>query len=306
MSKFPRQFAILLALLLAFQAFSWAAASPPVGLISALKGPVQLKKDNKWGKASMMQSLPDGAHLKVGPNGQAVVVLFQSGARFQLAANSEAVVSASSCKAVSGAAPKSLAALPIRQTNLLKSSSVATGRPASTVLRGKERIFLNSLADTATLETNPTFRWQAVEKDISYQIQVEDEMGKVIWKDEIAKTEATYPATAPALRSGIEYYWTISTRVEQTPFQEEGVFRILSPEERETLTKELAALPPVVAEDEAGEAAVVGVLRAEVYAHAGLRDEAIEAYQKLAEQFPDSEAVRETLVDLRAAQKRAP
>ena len=278
------------------------AQAAAVGLIVSTKGDVKVQRPAKkdWVKASVMLSLADGSQVKVGPNSQAVVVLYGNGARYEIAPGSVAQLSATACKNIAGPAPKAMSVLPIRQAQILKDSRVAGGRAASTVLRsGTNHLELQSLSNTAVLESRPTFRWRSVEGAAAYKVKLWDENDQQIWQGESATSTLSYPADAPALKPGIEYLWAVTTNVNDTRYKGEGVFRLLADEKSKEVKNELAPLQG--AENDA----VTGVTRAEIYASYSLWDDAIAAYQQLAQAFPDASNIHKALANLLAEQGRA-
>lgn len=293
---------IAVTLIVAFMALSGSAAqAADVGLIASVTGDVKVmdKPGAKWGKASVMQTLVDGSSIKVEPNSGAVIVLFHGGERYQLAPNSVAALTADTCRSVSGPPPKTLPALHIRQAKQLQGSRVASGRAASTVLRGgMAHIELQGLSATSILEARPVFKWSAVPDAASYKVRLWNDADEIIWQSEAQMTSLAYPADAPTLKPGMDYLWTVSTTVKDTLFKGEGIFRVLPPEKQQAVKDELAALGAL--DDEA----ISGVLRAEVFARHELWDDAVTTYQQLVEKFPNAAAIREALAALLAGQAR--
>lgn len=278
-----------------------AVRADNVGLIASLSGNVQVMRapGAKSVKASVMQSLAPGSKISVAPGGRATVILFQDGARYELSPGSVTSVAANSCQGLSGPAPKSLAALPIRQRKLLASSQVASGRAASTTMRGPEQIGLQSLSATSISQARPVFEWGAVQGAASYQVQLWDENNEMVWQGESSATRLVYPENAPALQAETDYQWIVTTLIGEKPLKGEGVFRILNGEKIAAANAELAALDPALDE------ALAGVLRAEIFARYELWDDAIATYQQLAAKFPDSQTIDEALTQLLFGQARA-
>jgi hypothetical protein len=299
-----RAFVKLLLPTLALAGGQSAAHAENVGLIASIVGDVQVTRapGSKTGKASVMQPLPAGSSVRVGPTGRAIVILFQSGARYELGPASVTNLSDQGLRGVSGPAPKSLSALQIRQAKLLAGSRVASGRAASTILRtGPSHLQLQSLSATSVLESRPTFAWSAVKGASSYKVRLWNDEDQVIWQSEAQNTSLAYPADAVALKPEIDYLWTVTTSVGDTLFKGEGLFRVLDAQKIEAVKTEIAALEA----DKDSDEAVTGVLRAEVYARNELWDDAILAYQQLQAKFPDSEDIRDGLNTLLAGQSRS-
>lgn len=288
-----------LLLLAAALSLSKLASAAEAGLLVAVKGDVQTFRPakNKWSKASLMESVADGGKIKVEANGEATIALFAGGARYQLAPGSVTAVAPDACKTASGPAAKILSALPMKQVKDLAQSRVATGRPGGTVIRGGPHdIELQSLADTSTLAARPVFKWRAVDGAASYKLKVWDEKDDQIWQPEIAATTATYPAGALPLKPGIDYIWRVTATVKGERFTANGIFRVLTTEQKQAVADDLATL--------AGDDAATNVLRAEVFARHGLWDDAIAAYEALAAANPDAAVIHIALANLLAEQGR--
>ena len=281
-------------------AFSSGARAADVGLIASVSGPVEFFRPAKakWSKASPMQTLAVNSKVKTGPQGSAVVVLFEGGKRFQIAGDSVVSVSATECQKVSGAAPKALAPLAVRHVGLLKGSRIAGGKSASYVVRSGKQMELQSLAETASLQTRPTFRWKAIPGATSYKVRLEDQDGTQIWQGETTETNIAFPANLPDLKAGGDYVWTVTTIVGNDTSKATGLFWLLPAEKLKGVNDELEALKEV--EDEATRQ----VLRAEIYARAELWDEAIASYEKLAELSPELGSAHAQLAELLSAQGR--
>lgn len=276
------------------------ADAAEVGLLVAVKGDVQTFRPskNKWSKASLMESVADGGKIKVAPGGEAVITLYKNGERRQLGPGSVTTVAADACKTASGPAAITLPALPMKQIKDLAQSRVAVGRPGGTVLRGGPLdIELLGLFNTATRDRRPVFRWRAVAGAASYKLKVWDEKDDQIWQAEAVATSATYPADAPELKPGVDYIWRVTATVKGERFSANGIFRVLTHEQRVDAADELQTLPD-------GDDAVTQVLRAEFFVRRGLWDDAIAAYQSLAAAHPESAAIHSALANLLAEQGR--
>jgi hypothetical protein len=277
------------------------ARAADVGLISSIAGDVQVARPpgSKFSKASLMQSLADGSRVKVAPNSRAVVILFQGGTRYELGPGSVTTFAPGTCRKVSGPAPKPLPALQIRQAKLLQSSRVASGRAASTTIRGgPERIELHSLSATAVQQARPVFVWGALPGATAYKVRLWDENGELVWQREALTPRLDYPTEAPSLKPNTDYLWTVTSTVDDTVFKGEGNFQVLDDEKSRAVKVELDAL------DFSQDDAVAGVLRAEVFARYELWDDAIAIYQQLDTKFPASEAIRNALSELLIGQGR--
>ena len=283
-----------------------AADAHDVGVVAVAQDVrLQMPGQTKARAVSAMQNLPDGARLRVGAGGRAVVVLYADGSRFSLPAGSVAVFSAAGLKTEGAIAPKRLPNLKLQQAKVLRNSRIAYGRSASTIMRQGENIELQSLMFGATMEARPTFRWSAVSQAVSYKLQLLDDNDAPVFEREVSGTSLVYPPDAPILKPEIDYAWSVSTLAAGKNWTKEGTFRLLSPEKIAVAKSELAALET----DEAGavvedDAILNGVLRAEILRKYDLLDDAAAIYQMLVEKNSGSVALHMAFSEILASQNR--
>ncbi|HEX8551877.1 MAG TPA: DUF928 domain-containing protein [Abditibacteriaceae bacterium] len=290
---------------LAALSFAAAAEAADAGVLVSVQKDVKVHlPGGKVRRAGAMQSLPAGSRVQVGTGGRAVVVLLKDGSRYVLGSGSVSSIAADDLKSVSGPTAGRLPSLKLQQAKILQGSRVAYGRSASMVVRGEDKIELQSLAGGATLQDRPVFKWSPVPGATSYKIRLEDDNDRQILVREATTSEVAYPADAPPLKSGVEYLWRVSTVVGDNLWTQHSNFHVLSDKKRQALQAELDALKETDKPEDAEEAALNSVLQAEVYAKYDLLDDAITIYEQLIAKNPDSAALHSTLATLLADQNR--
>jgi hypothetical protein len=290
---------------LAALSFAAAAHAADAGVLVSVQKDVKVQlPGGKLRRAGAMQSLPANSRVQVGAGSRAVVVLLKDGSRYVLGAGSVASIAGDSLKTLSGPAAGRLPSLKLQQAKILQGSRVAYGRSASMVVRGMEKIELQTLASGATLQARPTFKWSPLAGATSYKIRLWDDNDQQILEREATTSEVTYPADAPPLKSGVEYLWRVTTVIGDNLFKQEGSFHVLSAEQRQSLQSELDALKEADKPEDAEESDLNAVLKAEVLAKYDLLDDAVAIYEQLAVKNPQSTAIHRALAGLLAEQNR--
>lgn len=224
-------------LLLSRQAIFAAQSDEVIAVITELKfnrGDIQITAPGKTSaeKPGVLQSLYNGSKVLVSKDATAMV-LFTDGS------NTVKVDDKNSPYEVKRAAKSGQAAGKLKETaNLLVGKSSAPNFVALAV-RGKLRgPTLLSPRDGKLLTATPTFQWMGMESEPS-TVKVHGPQG-VIWSAEnLATTQIAYPSSAPALKPGESYSWSVERRgaaVEKTSF------RLGSFDDNRTLQEQLAAI----------------------------------------------------------------
>ncbi len=166
-------------------------------------------------------------------------------------------------------------------------------RPATLMSGAEEQSALKLQSPVATFvkDTQPTFRWHAVQGAQGYTVQVLDEQFNIVATSP-ALTQPFWRAT-PSLKRGQEYVWQVTAEVDgkrvtsasaSTP---EAHFKILGAGKARALQTTIQHHPS-------------HLLRGTIYAQAGLLDEAEREYQALLRANPHSVIARKLLQHLRA------
>jgi hypothetical protein len=128
--------------------------------------------------------------------------------------------------------------------------------------------------------TTPTFYWGAGDVRNEYKLTVYDSDDKVIYETTVHGKSFTYPSSAPVLKPGSTYSWTV--RLDGTLLAEPVQpveFVLLSAEERNTIDY---ALKEIV-----GDSVDEQIKRAEIFVKARLWYDSVAAYSALIIKYPD-------------------
>lgn len=187
------------------------AAPDPVAMVTDLQGAVTVVSPPKSEPPAILGSVLPGAIYQVPEGGTLVVVYFTSGQEFSF--QGPAMVQ------FDAAEPLSLAGNVAERRNPLL-GKVGTGvkiKPvgkvqAAVVMRAASqtsRVKMLTLVGTRTLEVQPEFRWEAVEKGATYAFELTDHTGRALIQTEVGGTAYRLPADVK-LADGQTYTWIVS------------------------------------------------------------------------------------------------
>lgn len=206
---------LLAALLVALFSLSHSAtAQNRVALLTDINGTVEVARagSQSFAPAEWGTQLFEGDRIRTAENAR-TALLFSNGNMLSLEGNASMTVSASSIAspALSG---------PVRELDgelLAVASDVMLHRAGEgeiAVLGGLRNApsgeALNAVYPVNTLiaSTAPTFSWGAVEGFDVYTVKVQS-AGSTVWSGTTDEAEIAYPASAPTLEPGVTYYWQV-------------------------------------------------------------------------------------------------
>ncbi|MFA0745945.1 MAG: hypothetical protein LASZOEIN_002759 [Candidatus Fervidibacter sp.] len=210
-----------------------AVAENPVGVITEVKGQVQIKRAGKsaWLPARVNMPVYAGDVLRTGSNGK--VVVWTPTGRAQTLGPKKTV----SINPVRGTRDSLWREVWGSFVNRMKSNfsdenlaTVAAAR-ASISLPAKNRLVLLSPRNTKVLEERPTFVWTEVENAKGYRVTVgffDDD--KRVWETVVSQNSLHYPSDAPELKPGRVYIWQVEA-IGVPNAKESAWFVILHPAE---------------------------------------------------------------------------
>jgi hypothetical protein len=187
-------------------------AENPVGVITEVKGQVQIKRAGKsaWLPARVNMPVYAGDVLRTGSNGK--VVVWTPTGRAQTLGPKKTV----SINPVKGTRDSLWREVWGSFVNRMKSNfsdenlaTVAAAR-ASISLPAKNQLALLSPRNTKVLEERPTFVWTDVENAKGYRVTVgffDDD--KRVWETVVSQNSLHYPSDAPELKPGRVYIWQV-------------------------------------------------------------------------------------------------
>lgn len=216
----------------------WAQSQEAVAVITELKfnrGDIQIKAPGKKApeKPAPLQSLYAGTQI-VATKDASTVILFTEGMKTVTIdeKNSPFDIKAPAAKgSPSGSGMKQVASL------LLGKKKPPT-YVALAVRGGKHPPTLIAPRDTKIMIDSPTFKWMGMEMQTG-TLRLYGPAGQLWTAENIALTQIKYPSSAPRLKPGVEYSWSI----EKKGFpMEKARFTILTPEQARPVQEQLKSL----------------------------------------------------------------
>lgn len=128
--------------------------------------------------------------------------------------------------------------------------------------------------------TMPTFYWDTSNAGKTFKLTVYDSGGNVVYDTTVQGDRFTYPASAPALKPGGTYTWTVQADGTIMAEPAEPVeFVLVSSEERSAIDYELKRI--------VGDSLDEQIKRAEIFVKARLWYDSIALYSALIDKYPD-------------------
>ena len=139
--------------------------------------------------------------------------------------------------------------------------------------------FLYAPHRAKTYSTNPTFYWGLPGAMNEFTLRVYDSSDNIVFEETVHGKSYTYPASAPALKPGETYSWTVQVSGGLMAEPAEPVeFVVQSVEERKTLQSALTEISGHGLQDQ--------LRRAHVFENARLWYDAVAAYSDVIARFP--------------------
>jgi hypothetical protein len=191
-------------------ALASADAAPPAALAAVVEGPAWRTAPATAARQPLgpLDWIPAGSALEAGPAGR-IVVVFASGARFELAGGARAVVTAEGLGDRRGPV-KELARVPALPALPALAVQDPPGPRAGAIrIRGARIEELYPATGAATLADHTVLRFARVAGAPAYRVAVEDAAGRPVFEVETSVTTVGVPAGT--LRPGEPYAWTVRT-----------------------------------------------------------------------------------------------
>lgn len=215
------------------------AFAAPVGMAAHVVGSVQLEHGGAKSQLHLLQRVEDGDVVQCGANAQAVVILFNGGARFQIGAGQKATIHGAGVAggvklaAISGPSAKAV--------TLLGGSRV--GATLSRKAKSFERLMPQNPG--WLLLPNPRFEWLPLPGAAFYTFTLFDPYDNVVWSQRTTQNIAPFPADTLPLLEKRAYLWQLSGfGLSGKPIPESrcGLITFLSPEDATSLANMVADL----------------------------------------------------------------
>jgi hypothetical protein len=191
------------------------AAPRPVAIVYSLTGHATLEaRGETLRPVQPFDRLATGTTVEVGP-GSRLSLAFLNGRRYELGERAKGSVGAKDLTSTSGAV-RSLPSIP----PLPLVSPIAAGdhpgpRAGAVRVRGERITGLYPSGGAATLARATILRFDRLDGDLQYRIEVLDRRGNLVFEVETKAATVTIPPDV--LRSGARYAWTVRTVEREGP-----------------------------------------------------------------------------------------
>lgn len=211
MNKVYRQFQSgLVAAVLALPALAYAAG---VAMVTDLQGKASATGEGRLKDVTILSEIDTGAQVQLAAGGSLVAMYLTGGEEYAFKGPATIIFKADQPDVTSGAKPEKRSAALGKGNIKIKPVGVAQGAMVMRGFRTGARIQLLSLHKTKTLDTQPEFRWQAIQPGVKYHIEISDDTGRTLHEADVEDVTYKLPAGI-ALREGVTYTWEVSARLQ--------------------------------------------------------------------------------------------
>lgn len=259
-----------------------AFAQAPVGLLSSVKGTVQIVRAGQTAPVPARPADLIGAEdrLITGANGEAVFLYCPDPKSARLLGGGEALFGASALQVKKGKLADERKVGGCRLPTTLALSGASQQQVGLVKTRGRD-VKLLSPTKSFIDNTQPKFQWMPVDSAKSYEFRVTDREERILFKTTLTGTEVQYPEDAPKLVAGQKYWWKVTARDADGSLGEEAgtFFQTLNPTKSAEFRAAAADLKKQVAATPADNGP--RILLAFLYEENGLLEDAALTYDEL-------------------------
>lgn len=275
------------------------AAQAPVGLLSSVKGVVQIIRAGSTSPvaAHIADLIGAGDRLITGAGGETVFLFCPESRSARLPASGELAFGDSALQVRKGKLADDRKIQGCRLPSTLALSSASQQQVGLVRTRASGTVVLQSPSRTFISEPRPRFRWLPVEGAKSYTIRVTDREERTLYKAQVNGTQAEYPADAPQLAPGQKYWWRVEARdTDDTLGDTATFFQTLS----DSQVKEFRSAEADLKKQQAASPADTGpqFLLAFLYEETGLLEDAARSYDGLIKRLGPNDWLNFRLVTL--------
>jgi hypothetical protein len=291
------QTAALLSLLLVIPNGARAQATQQLALITEVSGAVSVARagESTFDPVTWGTQLFEGDRIKTDSDASASI-LFSNNNLLTLGSNSSMTIAG-------GSTPSS--ATPMREvdSDLLASASDLTLHRAGEgeiaalggLRSGSSGNVLEPLSprNTNIVATSPVFIWQSNGEFDAYRVKILSDEG-LVWSGEATGFDLAYPADAPSLKPGTDYYWQVEGEdLLDTEKSSMVSFRILDPEIQTVIENGEARIGKLFGDDP--ESTNYYYVLGSFYAKHGMLESAVKSFSEIATRYPDAVLPNEIL-----------
>jgi len=203
----------LLLLLVAAGVSAAVAADDAVAVIASLDGEAFVTVSGRDAPAHAFDWLSAGSQVKTA-RGARLVVAFRSGRRYELGQLSSAALAAGGLTRTTGSVRELAKFPPMPTVAPIAGQLQASSRLAAIRVRGARPVSSLYPRDGATvLADTPVLRFAPLDGVASYQVDLADASGRIVWHTETAAAEVAVPAGV--VKPGASYLWSVRAEVDE-------------------------------------------------------------------------------------------
>jgi len=262
-----------------------AAHGAGVAMVTDLQGKATVAGDGRSHDVTILAELAAGAQVQLGAGATLVALYLDAGDEYVFKGPAQIVFKSAQPEVISGAKPEK------RSPSLgkggkdirIKPVGMAQGAIVMRSFHTNARVRLLDLHGTRTLETQPEFRWQALQPGLKYQFEITDDTGHTLHETQLEATSFQLPAGVQ-LKEGASYTWEVSTRLpDGRKYSSAGDFSVAAAD----LRAQAIALRPAAAAPLSTRIAYAAWLE-----QMELKDEARKYWQAASSERPDDPRLR--------------
>ena len=206
-----KMLALVFIMLGALPAVAYGAAA---AMVTDLQGKATVTDAGKSRDATILAELAAGAQVQLNAGATLVALYLDAGDEYVFKGPALIVFKPAQPEVITGAKPeKRSPSLGKGGKNIrIKPVGMAQGAIVMRSFRANARIRLLNLRATRTLETQPEFRWQALQPGLKYQFEITDDTGHTLHEAQLEATSFKLPAGVQ-LKEDSSYTWEVSARL---------------------------------------------------------------------------------------------
>lgn len=191
------------------------AQAAGVAMVTDLQGKASATGEGRLKDVTILSEIDAGAQVQLSAGATMVAMYLAAGDEYVFKGPATIIFKAAQPDVTIGAKPEKRGSslgkggAPVR----IKPVGVAQGAMVMRGFRTGARIQLLNLHKTKTLETQPEFRWQAIQPGTKYHIEITDDTGRAVHEADVDAASYQLPRSV-ALKEGVTYTWEVSARLQ--------------------------------------------------------------------------------------------
>lgn len=183
----------------------------PVAMVTDLEGNATLMDQSRKLKLSILADIKSGAQLQLDDGARAIIVYLASGQEYELKGPSTAQFAHTQPETLSGNKIQARGLVLAKGGNDFRIKPMTVSQAAIVMRSAKlgAKLKLLNLTGTRTLASHPIFLWQPMQPDITYRLELSDDVGKSLFQTTTKETSLELPKQIQ-LQEGINYTWQVS------------------------------------------------------------------------------------------------